>query len=164
MATRSQDSNKLTAASLDCEQHDPWLRLTIQSRLSGFDAEDLAQDAWLRLLTRRSSVEVRHVRSFLLKIVANLAVDTKRQERSRVDAEAGVAAGWGTSANAEQADAVLAKQVILSLPPALKDVFLLSRFGGLTNVQIAERLGISPKTVEWRMTRALAHCAAQLRR
>lgn len=63
-----------------------------------------------------------------------------------------------------QTDEVLAKQLVLGLPVPLRDVFVLSRFGGLTNTQIGEQLGISPKTVEWRMTKALAHCAAQLRR
>lgn len=75
-------------------------------------------------------------------------------------------AGAGGSGihQAIQADEVFARQIILGLPQPLRDVFVLSRFGGLTNEQIAEQLGIRPKTVEWRMTKALAHCAAQYRR
>jgi RNA polymerase sigma-70 factor (ECF subfamily) len=64
---------------------------------------------------------------------------------------------------ASQIDVVLTRQLVLGLPQPLRDVFVLSRVSGLSNNQIAEQLGISPKTVEKRMTKAKAHCAAQLR-
>ncbi|MNF04842.1 putative RNA polymerase sigma factor FecI [compost metagenome] len=67
-------------------------------------------------------------------------------------------------ADSDQLETVFFRQMVLDLPQPLRDVFLLSRVGGLTNSQIADQLGISPKTVEWRMTRALARCAAQIRR
>jgi len=100
-----------------------------------------------------------------LRIASNLAADrtARRFHRSRHAHEVGQLEGWGFEMPA-QADEVLAKQLVLGLPVPLRDVFVLSRFGGLTNSQIGEQLGISPKTVEWRMTKALAHCAAQLRR
>jgi RNA polymerase sigma-70 factor (ECF subfamily) len=56
------------------------------------------------------------------------------------------------------------KQAILGLPPKLQEVFLLSRFGGLSYDQIAVRCGLSVKTVEARMSKALALCAALVAR
>ncbi|EGF96492.1 hypothetical protein BDIM_02970 [Brevundimonas diminuta ATCC 11568] len=41
---------------------------------------------------------------------------------------------------------------------------MLSRFGSLTNEQIASRLEVSVKTVERRISRALKQVDAQLRR
>ncbi len=63
-----------------------------------------------------------------------------------------------------QTEALLLKQLILNLPQPERDIFMLSRFGGLTNEQIAGRLDLSVKTVERRITRALKQVDAQLRR
>lgn len=44
---------------------------------------------------------------------------------------------------------------INSLPDTYRETFTLSRFGEKTNVQIAEELGISVKTVEYRISQSL---------
>lgn len=47
------------------------------------------------------------------------------------------------------------RKAIESLPETYRETFTLSRFGEKTNVQIAEKLGISVKTVEYRISKAL---------
>ncbi len=56
-------------------------------------------------------------------------------------------------------DAALAR-----LPPKRREVFLLSRREGLTYAQIAQRQGISPKTVEAQVSEALRFLRKYLRR
>lgn len=105
---------------------------------------------------------VQNPKAFLLTVARNAAFDEVRKNR-RLSAADDIEVA-SSSVPEDQLEAVFLRQVILSLPQPLRDVFVLSRFGGLTNAQIAEHLGIRPKTVEWRMTKALAHCAAQYRR
>jgi RNA polymerase sigma-70 factor (ECF subfamily) len=52
---------------------------------------------------------------------------------------------------------------IASLPPQSKRVFMLSRFEGKKYGEIAEELGISPKTVEVHIGKALAYLRNRLR-
>lgn len=47
------------------------------------------------------------------------------------------------------------RKAIENLPDTYRETFILSRFGERTNMQIAERLGISIKTVEYRISQAL---------
>jgi RNA polymerase sigma factor (sigma-70 family) len=48
------------------------------------------------------------------------------------------------------------------LPRACRDAFLLNRIEALTHVEIATRLGISTKSVQRCIERALRHCARAL--
>lgn len=144
-------------------RHAGWLARRLRRRF-GDEADDFAQEAWRRLIASYGDAGlIRHPRALLLRIATNTGLDSRRSATRRSAGEAAREAAEAADASSQDA-AVLLEQIILGLPEPLRDVFVLSRFGGLSNAQIAERLGISPKTVEWRMTRALAHCAAQFRR
>ena len=146
-------------------RYSTWLRQVLIGRYGPDDADDLFQETWLRIARYADWTNVRYPRAFLLRVAVNLAQDRvgRRIKRDRLLLEVQKIGGSAVEQPA-QTEALVAKELVLGLPQPLRDVFVLSRVGGLSNSQIAEQLGISPKTVEWRMTKALAHCAAQLRR
>ena len=144
-------------------RYSPWLVARLRRRF-GADTEDLVQEIWLRMEAIEADLDIRHPRAFLLKIAFNIGLSGDRQTRRRRQIlDSAVPLGAVTCEPAQDA-VVQIQEIVLALPQPLRDVFVLSRFGGLTTNQIAERLGISPKTVEWRMSKALAQCAAELRR
>jgi RNA polymerase sigma-70 factor (family 1) len=53
-------------------------------------------------------------------------------------------------------------KLVLTLPPKRQQVFLKSRKEGLSNKEIAEALGISEKTVEDHITKALAYLRREM--
>lgn len=144
-------------------RYSAWLEARLRRRY-GADAEDIVQDAWLKIAPLEASLQIRHPKAFLLTVATNLAMSRARQTRRRAELLDLNLQGGATGQAGGQVEAIELEDLILGLPQPLRDVFVLSRFVGLTNPQIAERLGISPKTVEWRMTKALAQCAAQVRR
>ena len=48
------------------------------------------------------------------------------------------------------------------MPPRRRDVFVLYRFAGLTQAEIAGRLGISTSMVERHLMKAMAECRRRL--
>lgn len=163
--TEGLQEHERRAVAAVYERYSAWLRARLVHRYGVQDAEDIIQETWLRLTPYEGVGAIRYPKALLLKIAANLAND-RYARRKRDEAYADHCArldGWGVQ-QAAQTEDVFTRQMVLGLPQPLRDVFVLSRFGGLSNSQIAEQLGIRPKTVEWRMTKALAHCAAQLRR
>ena len=98
-----------------------WLTARVAHRFGTDQAEDLVQETWLRIAPYQASGEIRHPKALLLRIASNLAIDAGRRGGNRRSAfeegEPTVPAD-----PAPQAELLLMKQVILSLPQPLRDV------------------------------------------
>lgn len=138
-----------------------WLQRALRRRFGADVADDLVQEAYLKLAQSRQAKVIEHPKALLLRIAINAGIDRQRYAQRRTIA--GLALAQDVSpGESNHDDLLILKEAILGLPPILRDVFILSRFEGLTYGEIAERLGISVKTVEWRMSRAIALCANRL--
>ena len=141
--------------------HGNWLLAFLRRRFSPQDAEDLAQETYVRAAASQSPI--RNPRAFLARVAINAARDQFRREAVRPMLVGEGKATAEAATPSEAAEALLQKQIILGLPPQLREVFLLRSYTPLTYAEIAERCGISVKTVEERMTKALAICKVLLR-
>lgn len=148
-------------------RHGSWLRSNVRSqfRISAAEAEDIVQDAYIRI-ARQPERLIDQPRSYLAMIARNLFRDRRRREKVRADHREAAADAQIAIVNVQDLSEQEAKyeleRLILSMPDLYRDVFLLSRFRHMTNAAIAEHLGLSIKTVEWRMSRALDFCVRQL--
>ena len=125
------------------------------------EAEEVAQEVMLELWRRRDGLDIREsLRAYLYRAARNRALNVLRHERV-VEA----AAPYARMPESEQAraepdlleqelDAAVAAAVA-QLPERCREIFQLSRVDGLRYVEIADTLGISVKTVEAQMGRAL---------
>lgn len=127
------------------------------------DAQDLAQEAYLRFLQLPSSGVVRNSGAYLFRIAFNLITERRlRQDRSVVscdselmEQQADVAAP--TPELIEQLEAQQRLEKILGqVPVNYRRVLLMSKCDGLSNEEIAKRLGVTPDSVVRYLGRAMA--------
>ena len=131
-------------------------------------AEDLVQEAYVRLL--QLTERLQSPRAFLFRTVANLALNHRRDERRRAELRREViephldGADFVTpDRNAFATEQLsLVAQVFATLPARTREVFMLNRFEGLNQREVAERLGISLTVVEKHMSRAVLRLTAAM--
>ena len=137
--------------------HEPLLRAWLQSRFGAqVEIDDIVQDAFARLLQARARGTVVSPKAFLFQTARNLALNQMRH-RSYTHPEdaAGVevsgipdAAEGVPEAVARAEDIQLLLRAVRSLPERCRQVFTLRKIYGLSQQEIARRLGISENTVE----------------
>lgn len=131
-------------------------------------AEDAVQDVFVAVWDKRETLpEAAKVPAYLYRAVRNRTLNQIRRQKTAgrwlntQDPDPSVPAAAEVELEASEIGARV--QVALGeLSPRSREVFLLSRDDGLTYPQIADTLGISVKTVETLMGRALKSLRGQL--
>jgi RNA polymerase sigma-70 factor (ECF subfamily) len=155
-------------------EHHRALLAFLQCRLGSFaDAQELAQEAYLRMLGLEHPDEVDSKRAFLFRIAANLAVDRLRMRKLREPVageepleleptpelhraplpERHVAAG-------EQWHAL--REALRELPAKTSRAFVLHAIDGRDFEAIAKTMKLSTRMVRYHVARAIEHCRAQV--
>lgn len=142
--------------------------LVFASQRAGDDAEDLVQDAYLRLLQHEDPLTIGNPRAYLYKVTANAAVDHRRKQRVRESSAEYLddfdALPSHLPTPETEAETALQLQhcrtALEQLPDIQRHVFLLHRIDGWSHAEIAEALKIPRRTVERHCAKALAHCFA----
>lgn len=132
-------------------------------------AEELVQDVFLRVWEHRTSLDpMTRIKSYLFIATRNSAISHLRHvrvERSRVDEDAGQDVIHSVTPQSELEGMELQQAVqkaVNALPERCRLIFNLHREEGLTYAEIASVLGISIKTVETQMVRALKTLRSRL--
>ena len=169
LATRIRSGDVTAFAALLNRYWQPLVAYAEQKLGSSDVAEDVVQEAHVRLWEKRRTLDhTRSPRPFLYRMVHNLAVDELRKRQVRRD---GIAAARHaaprspTPAQVAEAEdlAEAASRAVAALPDRRRDVFILGHLHNLSYRQIADALGITPRTVANHMSLALADLRASLR-
>ena len=160
-------TNHLTQPDIGAlySDHHGWLQQWLRRKLGNAgDAADLAQDTFIRVLGKREVPDLQTPRAYLSTIARGLVADFFRRqnlERTYLDTLASLPAQHVPSPEARALilEALTAIDAILDgMKPAVRQAFLLSQLEGLTYPAIAERLGVTVRTVNNYMVSAFEHC------
>ena len=155
------DEDRRERVAILYRDHACAIRRRLRARLGSADeANEFLHDAFARLLGARPAQGVQDPGAFLNRIVRNMLVDRSRRRAARpvhvpIDEEAVcVPPDQGRLIEFEQMRRRYLKAVE-SLPPRMREVFVLHRMDGLSYKEIGERLDISVRTVEWHIAQAI---------
>ncbi len=147
-------------------RHANELRRFLHGRRGAHDAEDMVQDSFVRLIEQGQTQVISNPRAWLYRTGSNLATDAHDYNRVRSAVHVDCANIEAIAdQTADPARIIEARQqanhlwdALQVLPEVCRHAFLLNRFDGLSQREIAQRLCISEKTVERHVLRALAAC------
>lgn len=179
MSVRSSETSSHAAllAQIDARYRRALISFFLRRVRDSAEAEDLTQQALLRLLNAVQRGKVENVESFLFTVAGNLVRDHHRRcVRRSVDSTVSVDGELIDALTQEMVEdrsperVLIGRQTIADVLRALdelgertRDIFILFRLENMKQRDIAALYGISQSTVEKHVARAVLHLATKQR-
>ena len=152
-------------------EHNTTLVRFLTTRLhSVSEAREVAQEAYVRVLQLDKPGASNLLRAYLFRVALNLAIDRIRRRKVQQHAhetEPDLMEAAEDLCDPERyavarEDLMLVSRSLTELPEKCLKAFLMYRLEGQTQTQIAERLGISDRTVNNYVRRAMLSCRLRM--
>lgn len=157
----------------EVQPHEPVLRSYLRGAFPSVrDVDDVVQESYLRIWKARMTQPIRSAKAFLFTVARHLALNTLRRKRhSPVVTVTDLSRLFVLDSRPDPAAAATIAQEIEflveavdSLPARCREIFILRRLQGVSQKEIAARLGLSEQTVQVQAARGLRRVAEQMRR
>ncbi|MCI0652950.1 MAG: RNA polymerase sigma factor [Methylococcaceae bacterium] len=135
-------------------------------------ASDLLQEAFLRLCRNQDLEHIGNLKAYLFRIALNLVNDHFRSQKvneivvhetaKSLDEHADSRSQDGETQVLDEERLTLFVRALAELSPLCQRIFYLNRFDGLKHKEIARQLGVSIRTVEDNLKRALLYCGRRM--
>lgn len=134
------------------------------------DIEDTIYEAYFKVFSSQKEIELQSPRAYLFRVARNIALNKKARQKKVFEQNIELFDdSIAVDDRATPYEKVYGQQTIQSfcnaieaLPPQCRKVFLMQRMEGMSYKEIARRLGISTRTVEKHLEKALRRCANHL--
>ena len=143
-----------------------WLR---RSSISGFEIDDIVQEAYSRIARLEDFRHISNPKAYFLEVARNVLLEQLRRShvvRIETISEMDLRISDNTPDQERvaigRAELERLKHLIGNLPERCREMFVLRKIEGLSQKQIAERLGVSENTVETQVGRGLRLILAAL--
>ncbi|MGB3852499.1 MAG: RNA polymerase sigma-70 factor [Tunicatimonas sp.] len=143
------------------EQYYPILTTFALKHTEDIDlAKELVQEVFIKLYQKRDTLMItQSLKSYLFRAVYHTCLNTLNQNRRRQEHHQHAAEQQPTAdftdnlVEAESLQQIY--QAVDALPEQCRRIFVMNRFEGVDNQAIADRLGLSKRTVETQISKAL---------
>lgn len=153
-------------------RHQPSLKRYLR-RLSksDADAEDIEQEAYLKVYEANKSSEIKNPRAFLFRTAYNLFVQGYRKSKNAPYSEVADIDALSVKDMCAAADEHLIMRERLGalaeavdrLPPKTRSIFIMRKVYNLSQKEIREALGVPERTIERHVRKGLQACRDYLR-
>lgn len=152
-----------------------------ESRLRGYlrgcfpavrDVDDVVQESFLRIWRVRTAQPIRSARAFLFRIARNHALDLIRHGQASPLEPMGSHAALSVIEDRPDAAAALTRQekarllgeALAALPDRCREIVFLHKIKGLSQRAVAQKFGLSEKTVANQVGHGMKRCEQFFRR